>query len=571
MRGGEGARLLWRHLAAQRRALWRLAGWSALEAVPSFLAGLLLATALDRGFLAGAPMVGFAWLAALLAVWAVGALGTRALYPWLASTVEPLRDALVGALVTAALGRALSGEGDGDGASVTQATVQVETVRALVSALLRNTRQLVVAGAAALGGLAVLSWLVALVVGGFVLLAVVVFLVLLRVLVRRYRRVVMAEERVSAVAAPLVQGTRDVVVAAAEERAVAEVGEAIDTDAAANRAFARARAWRLPVVTLGAHLPLLALLAGSPWLLAGGYLSVGQVVGGIFYLSSGLEPAIQLLVNAGGTIVVQLGVVLSRLAAVSSASTPATSSGRELPARHDLQVNGVTFAYSAHAEPVVRDLSLSIPAATHLAVVGPSGVGKSTLASLLAGLAAPQRGQCRLGGVALGEVDENHLRRAVALIPQEAYVFAGTVWENLAYLRPEVRVGELEAAVAAVGLEETLSRLGGLDGEIPPGGGGLSSGQRQLIALVRVYVSPAEVVILDEATCHLDPVAEARAERAFAQRHGTLIVIAHRISSALRARQVLVMDGPEPLVGSHDELVASSSTYAELVGHWNAA
>ena len=239
------------------------------------------------------------------------------------------------------------------------------------------------------------------------------------------------------------------------------------------------------------------------------------------------------------------------------------------PTGHDLDVDGVTFAYSPHAEPIVADLTLHVPAGMHLAVVGPSGVGKSTLANLLARLATPQRGQLRLGGLALEQVDEGHLRRTVALIPQEAYVFAGSIRDNLAYLQPRATSAEIDEAVVAVGLAETLSRLGGDDAEVPPGGGALSPGERQLIALARVYLSAAQIVILDEATCHLDPVAEARAEQAFADRHGTLVVIAHRMSSAMRADRILVMDGADAVLGSHHDLLANNRLYADLVGYWD--
>ncbi|MDQ3154748.1 MAG: ABC transporter ATP-binding protein/permease [Actinomycetota bacterium] len=565
----DGARLLRHHLRPHYRALWHLAAWSALEAVPAFVAGLAVANAIDRGFLAGRPLVGFGLLAALAVLYVIGAVGTRQVYPWLAAAIEPLRDSLVTAVITASLRRAIGGEAGAGGSGVVQATVQVETVRALFSTLLRNTRQLLIASIAALGGLTVLSPLLALVVGSFVLLALLLFGGLLRILVVRYRAVVLLGERVGASAAPVTEGMRDVVALGAQERAAREVGEVIDAEAEAVRAFARAWVLRVPVLALGAHLPLLALLALSPWLLAGGHLTVGQIAGGAVYLFSGLQPAIQALVSTGGTVLVNLGVVLGRLAEVcAEPPAPVATPAGPRPERHDVDVARVTFAYSPHAEPVIRGLTLEIPEGLHLAVVGPSGVGKSTLANLLARLTTPQRGELRLGGSLLAKVDEHHLRRTVALIPQEAYVFAGTVRDNLVYLQPQATAAELDEAVAAVGLEETISHLGGYDAEIEPGGDILSPGQRQLIALARVFLSPARVIILDEATCHLDPVAEARAEHAFAERHGTLIVIAHRISSALRADRILVMDGEQTTIGSHENLLDQSTLYAELVGHW---
>jgi ATP-binding cassette subfamily C protein len=109
-------------------------------------------------------------------------------------------------------------------------------------------------------------------------------------------------------------------------------------------------------------------------------------------------------------------------------------------------------------------------------------------------------------------------------------------------------------------------RLGGYDAELDPAS--LSAGERQLVALARAYLSPARLIVLDEATCHLDPTAEAVAEQAFAARGGTLVVVAHRISSASRARRILVMDGRETMLGTHDDLVEASHLYRDLVGHW---
>lgn len=569
MRLAAGGRLLYHHLRPHRRSLANLAAWSALEAVPAFVSGLLVASAIDSGFLLGRPLVGFGFLGILAALWVIGALGTRQAYPWLAATIEPLRDSMVSAVVTATLRRAVHGEQHAGGSSVSQATVQVETVRALLSSLLRNTRQMLSASVAAVTGLAVLSPLLALIVIGFVVLALAGFAFVLRTLADRYQAVVLCGENIGVVAAPVVEGMRDAVAYAAESRAAQEVGRAIDAEARALRAFARASVWQVPVVTVGAHLPVLALLALAPWLVTHGHVTVGALIGGVLYLFSGLQPAIQMLVKAGGTILVSLGVVLGRLAEITAEPpVPAGNSPRLRAAGHALDVDGVSFAYSPHAEPIVRDLTLRVPEGTHLAVVGPSGVGKSTLANLLARLATPQRGRLRLGGLLLDQIDESYLRRTVALIPQEAYIFAGSIRDNLVYLQPEAAQTKIDQAVAAVGLAETISRLGGYDAEVAPGGGALSPGERQLIALARVYLSSAQVVILDEATCHLDPVAEAGAEQAFAARHGTLIVIAHRISSAMRADRVLLMDGADTALGSHEQLLARHALYADLVGYW---
>ncbi|MFC7649925.1 ATP-binding cassette domain-containing protein [Streptosporangium lutulentum] len=211
----------------------------------------------------------------------------------------------------------------------------------------------------------------------------------------------------------------------------------------------------------------------------------------------------------------------------------------------------MTFAYGPHAEPVIDDLHLSVPEGDHLAVVGPSGIGKSTLAALVTGTLRPGSGRILVGGVPAGDLDP----AGRVLIPQEAYVFRGSLMENLTYLAP-ASAGAVEEAVAAVGLTALVTRLGGHSAGIHSGM--LSPGERQLIALARAYLAPARLVILDEATCHLDPAAEARAEEAFVRRGGTLLVIAHRLTSALRARRILVMDGTSVLLGGHEEMLAAS-------------
>ena len=147
-------------------------------------------------------------------------------------------------------------------------------------------------------------------------------------------------------------------------------------------------------------------------------------------------------------------------------------------------------------------------------------------------------------------------------------MFPGTVRENLCYLNPRATRQVLEQAIDRLGLAPVVERLGGLDAELVNPAQELSSGERQLVVLARVYVSPARVVLLDEATCHLDPAAEARAETAFAARPGTLVIIAHRISSARRARRILLLDGQQARYGSHAELLTRSPRYADLVGHW---
>jgi ABC-type multidrug transport system fused ATPase/permease subunit len=283
-----------------------------------------------------------------------------------------------------------------------------------------------------------------------------------------------------------------------------------------------------------------------------------------------VHPALQTLVRGLGNTGLWLLVTLARIVEETEAPADARPAGRARsadPRGHDAMLRDVTFSYGRASEPVVDGLDLAIWEDDHLAVVGPSGAGKSTLAGLIAGLLEPQHGTVLLGGAPVAALDAMTAARHRTLIPQEAYVFAGTLRENLAYLRPDASDAVIDAAVDRLGAQALVERLGGPSADLDPHA--LSAGERQLLTLVRAYISPARLVILDEATCHLDPAAEARVERAFADRDGSLLIIAHRISSALRARRVLLLDAGHALLGRHDDLLLRSALYRDLVGHWN--
>ncbi|MEU8892690.1 ABC transporter ATP-binding protein [Streptomyces sp. NPDC048442] len=231
------------------------------------------------------------------------------------------------------------------------------------------------------------------------------------------------------------------------------------------------------------------------------------------------------------------------------------------------ELRGVSLAYGPGARPVLDGLHLTIGPREHLAVVGPSGIGKSTLTNVLAGLLPPDRGSVLLGGRCVRGRTPAALARLRALVPQEAYVFTASVRDNLAHLRPGVSDAEVTEAAAALHLGPLIARLGGLDALLAPGE--LSQGERQLLTLARAHLSPAPLLVLDEATCHLDQESEDRVERALAARPGALVVVAHRMSSALRADRVLVLDGIRADCGTHAELLERSALYRDLTGHWH--
>jgi ATP-binding cassette subfamily C protein len=543
--------------------------WSTLQAIPAFLSGRLVALAIDDGFLAGRAGRGFAWLG-LLGVSAIaGAAATRGTYLGLAHIVEPFRDELAKLAVTGSLRRSTQAGAAGDTAGVARLTQQVEIVRdAYASILLVGQNFLVVTAGALLGLLTLMPEMLLLVVPPLVI-GVTIFLAALRRMAARQRDSIMAEERMAERTSALAADVRDVVACGAEDSAEAMVGEHIEAQAEATRRLARLTSVRIVAVAVGGMLPVVLILGAGSWLVARG-ATAGVILGALTYVLRGMQPALQTFVDGISGPGLWLMVTLKRIVESSTderadASTRASSLQ---PPHHGVRLDGVTFAYGPFAEPVIRELDLAVAHGEHLAIVGPSGVGKSTLANVIAGLLTPQAGEVRLGGVPLRLLEPATLAEHRVLIPQEAYVFAGSLYDNLTYLNQGARREDVDRAVRLLGMRALVQRLGGYDAELDPAT--LSAGERQLVTLVRAYVAPAWLVILDEASCNLDPSAEALVEQAFARRPGTFIVIAHRISSALRAQRILVLDGTQVVHGTHDDLMRRSALYRDLVGHWEA-
>ncbi|MEU1407756.1 ABC transporter ATP-binding protein [Streptomyces sp. NPDC005728] len=548
------------------RVLVRLGLWSVLEAGQAFVVGYALARALDAGFLAGNTPAGLLWLGAAGLAVGAGAYGTGRVYGVVAALVEPVRDRLVEAVV----GR---GVREADAGSLSGLTQQVEIARDTFAGLVLVSRSFLFTAAGALIGLCSLAPLLLTVVVPPLLAGMCLFAATLRPLARRQEAYLAADEALAEGLGAVCPGLRDVTAAGAEAQVAALTARSVDAELRAARALARWSLARVAALAVGGELPVVLLLVTAPWLLGHG-VTPGALVGALAYVTQSLLPALQNLVHGLGTSGSRLTVVLRRLAPPTDSGTrrpDGRPESHQVPApQHPpgtpaLALTSVTFAYGPASTPVLDGLDLSVPAGAHLAVVGPSGIGKSTLAGLAAGLLEAREGAVRVYGQDVPGPEAAALR---VLIPQEAYVHGGTLAENLGLFRKDpVPEAELLAAAEAVGLAPLLRALGGPGGRVDPVA--LSAGERQLIALARAYLSPAPLALLDEATCHLDPQAEARAERAFAARPGgTLVVVAHRISSARRAGRVLVLDGPRTACGTHDELLRTSARYQELVGGW---
>lgn len=548
-----------------------LGAWSVLEAGQTFLAGFALARALDHGFLRGRADVGLWWLALAAVSVPIGAYGTARVFRALAAIVEPLRDLLVEKVVMRGVREAVRAGRSADSAVVSRLTHQVEIARDAFGGLVLVLRSFVFTAIGALAGMCVLAPVLLLIVVPPLAAGIALFALALRPLANRQHTYLAADEALAEELGALAAGLRDITACGAEQPMADRAGVRIDTELRAERSLARWGVVRAAALAVGGQLPVVLLLTGAPWLLSTHRLTPGALLGALTYLTQSLQPALQNLVHTLSAAGTRLGVVLTRITGPETLAGTATRTEPGLPggtvgplpaaplappAGLVLDMRAVTFAYGPGAQPVVRDLDLAVADGEHLVVVGPSGIGKSTVAGLAAGLLRPDSGQVRVAG-------------RPALVPQEAYVFRGSVGENLRYLRPDADDGTVAAAAAAVGAGRLVHALGGLDGEVEPGE--LSAGERQLLALARTYLSPAALVLLDEATCHLDPAAEAVAEAAFARRSGgTLVVIAHRISSARRADRVLVLDGTHAVCGTHDDLPARSPLYRDLVGSWSA-
>ncbi|MFF9245253.1 ATP-binding cassette domain-containing protein [Streptomyces globisporus] len=557
-------------LRARTGAILRLSGWSLLEFAQTFLSGYGVARALDDGFLAGRPATGLLWLAVAAVAVLPSVLAARGVFGRLADLVEPLRDGLVRRAVARALSGALGRSGDVSTRSLSQVTHQSEIARDGWAGLVLTLRSFVFTAAGAVTGLLALSPALLLIVLPPLVLGAALFLGTLPPMAARQRAYLAADEAYAAHAGELAASVRDIAAAGTAGRTVAESRALADEQLAASRSLARWSSVRVVALAVCGRFPPLLLLLGAPWLLRNG-LTPGGLVGALTYLTQALAPAVQALMTMLGTAGGRLVVVLDRF--TDAPPPPADEPAREAapPASRSAareatpvaELHEVTFAYGPRAHPVLDRLSLAVGAGEHLAVVGPSGSGKSTLAAVLAGTERPTGGAVRWRGRPARPADATSVR---VLLPQHAYVFSGSLRDNLRYLRPDARDREIAAMADAVGLEALLSRLGSLDTAVEPDR--LSQGERQLVALGRAYLAAPPLLILDEATSRLDPAAETRAELAFATLPGALVVVAHRLSSARRADRTLVMDGPRTRCGTPAELLRSSALYRDLSGLW---
>jgi ATP-binding cassette subfamily B protein len=315
---------------------------------------------------------------------------------------------------------------------------------------------------------------------------------------------------------------------------------------------------------------LLLLIGGT--MVSNGQLKVGELAAFILYLNSFFLPIQQLvqqynLYQQGQAAIDKLNELLSTRPTVEEAPDAALLP----PIEGDIRLEDVSFGYDP-AVPVLRDVNLHIPAGETMSFVGPTGAGKSTIAKLVTRFYDPTEGRVLIDGHDLRTVSIESLRRQLGVVPQEPFLFAGTIRDNICFAKPKASDAEVAEAVTRVGLTELIDRLPeGVDTFVHERGVSLSSGERQLIALARAFLAGPRVLVLDEATSNLDLKSETLVE------HGldvllegrTAIIVAHRLSTAMRADRIAVIDdGRIVELGPHDELVARGGRYAEMYAAW---
>jgi ATP-binding cassette subfamily B protein len=388
-------------------------------------------------------------------------------------------------------------------------------------------------------------------------------------------------ERIAEVTAYLqetLSGVRIVRSFAQEPRHVSRMAALNEANREANMKTVYLNASYFPAVEFLSAIGTAVIILYGGYQALNGQIEVGVVVAFVGYLQTFFDP-IQQLSNLYTTY--QQGMAaLDKIFELLETEPDMVDSPNAIDlGRIDGRVSleNVWFSYiepAADNEPAwaLRDVNLEVPAGSSIALVGETGAGKSTLAKLVARFYDPQEGSVSVDGHDLREVDSHCLRSQLGIVPQEGFLFSGTVAENIAFGRPSASRDEIEHAAAVIGADGFIRQLpDGYDSEVGERGVALSAGQRQLIAFARALLAEPRILILDEATSNVDVRTERTIEEGLEKllKGRTSIVIAHRLSTIRDADRICVLEhGTVVEIGTHDELLAAGGRYADLYGNW---
>jgi ATP-binding cassette subfamily B protein len=459
------------------------------------------------------------------------------------------------------------------GVLVSRMTADVEALQDLVS---QGLAVFVVSAVLVIGTLVamlLLSWQLGLAVLALAPLLVWATIVYRRASSRAYLRV---RDRVGGTLTALQEGLAGVRIIQAFDQTDRTVDEFVDTSRAQYRTSVRAE--RITAIYNGEVQAIqgvsLALVIGlGAYFGSEGAVTVGVVTAFVLYLNNLYEP-IQQLTQVFNTFQ-QSSAALHKLYGLLDTPRDLVEPEQPvaLPPQGALTVDHVSFRYAPQLPPVLDDVSIRLEHGQRLVLVGPTGAGKSTLAKVMARLYDPTAGAVSFGGVDLRAVDGAELRRRIVVIPQEGFLFTGTIRDNLRLAKPDAGDDEVHAALDQLGLTERFARFrDGLDTHVETRGTNFSAGERQLVSVARAGLLDPSVLVLDEATSSLDPGTELLLDRALERLMAgrSVVVIAHRLTTAERADLVAVVDdGHLVEVGTHQELLHHEGRYAALYASWS--